>query len=177
MEFKGARIHILNPDDPHNYVVTTDPGTLRKLSMVEILKQNLKFQPAMMPLGKPVFYSGQGQVRFVKYDSGHWQLLVDNKPFLIKGMSYMPTRVGQSPDDGTLVDWMKEDDNHDGVISAPYESWVDKNGDNKRNADEPVVGDFSLMKAMGVNTLRIYYQAYMKDDKAFFGKNVQRVWV
>ena len=56
-------------------------------------------------------------MRFVKYESGHWQLLVDNKPFFIKGMAYMPTKVGQSPDDGTLVDWMKEDDNHDGIIA------------------------------------------------------------
>ena len=127
----------------------------------------------MMPLGKPVFYSGQGQVRFVKYESGHWQLLVDNKPFFIKGMAYMPTKVGQSPDNGTLVDWMREDDNHDGVISAPYEAWVDKYGDNKRHADEPAVGDFQLMKEMGVNTLRIYYQSYMKSDKAFLEKMYQ----
>ena len=141
--------------------------------MVEIVKQKLNMQPPMMPLGKPVFYSGQGQVRFVKYESGHWQLLVDNKPFFIKGMSYMPTKVGQSPDDGTMVDWMQEDDNHDGIISAPYEAWVDKYGDNKRHADEPVVGDFQLMKEMGVNTLRIYYQTYMKSDKAFLEKMYQ----
>jgi hypothetical protein len=170
LEFKGAKIHISNPDDPHNFVVTTKPGVLRKLSVLEIAQQELKWKPKMMPLGKPVFYSGQGQVRFVKYESGHWQLLVDNKPFLIKGMSYMPTKVGQSPDDGTMVDWMKEDDNHDGVISAPYEAWVDKYGDNKRHADEPAVGDFQLMKEMGVNTLRVYYQPYMKSDRAFLEK-------
>ncbi len=169
MEFKGAKIHILNPDDPNNNVVTTNPGILRKLSMVEIIKRKLNIQQ-MMPLGKPVYYSGQGQVRFVKYESGHWQLLVDNKPFFIKGMSYMPTKVGQSPDEGTMVDWMEEDDNHDGVISAPYEAWVDKYGDNKRHADEPAVGDFALMKDMGVNTLRIYYQTYMKADRPFLEK-------
>ena len=84
----------------------------------------------------------------------------------------MPTKVGQSPDDGTLVDWMQEDDNHNGIIDAPYEAWVDKYGDGKRHADEPVVGDFQLMKEMGVNTLRFYYQASMKSDKAVFRKNV-----
>src|ERR1035438_6164306 len=99
----------------------------------EIVKEQLNIQPKKMALGQPIFYSGQGQVRFVKYESGHWQLLVDNKPFFIKGMSYMPTKVGQSPDDGTLVDWMKEDDNHNGIIDAPYESLVDKYGDNKRH--------------------------------------------
>ena len=169
MEFKGARIRILNPDDPHHFVVLAKPGIIRKLSMLEIVKQRLNIQPKMA-LGKPVFYSGQGQVRFVKRTSGHWQLLVDNKPFFIKGMSYMPTKVGQSPDDGTLTDWMKEDDNHDGNIDAPYEAWVDKYGDHKRHADEPVVGDFALMKDMGVNTLRIYYQSYMKSDKLFLEK-------
>ncbi len=170
MEFKGAKVHILSPDDPHHYVTTTNPGTIRKLSLLEITKQELNIKPKKMPLGNPVFYSGQGQVRFVRYESGHWQLLVDNKPFLIKGMSYMPTKVGQSPDDGTLVDWMQEDDAHDGNISAPYEAWVDKYGDNKRHADEPVVGDLQLMKEMGVNTLRIYYQATMKADKPFLEK-------
>ena len=170
LEFKGANIHILNPDDAHHFVAATKPGTLRKLSMMEIVKQKLNIKPKKMPLGKPLFYSGQGQVRFVRYESGHWQLLVDNKPFFIKGMSYMPTKVGQSPDDGTMVDWMREDDHHDGKISAPYEAWVDKYGDNKHHADEPVVGDFQLMKEMGVNTLRIYYQPYMKSDKLFLEK-------
>jgi tetratricopeptide (TPR) repeat protein len=170
MAFNGAKIRILNGEDPHNFIATTKPGIIRKLSLLEIVKQKLNIKPPKIPLGKPVFYSGQGQVRFVKYKSGHWQLLVDNKPFFIKGMSYMPTKVGQSPDDGTLVDWMQEDDNHDGVISAPYESWVDKYGDNKRHADEPVVGDFKLMKDMGVNTLRMYYQPTMKSDKAFLEK-------
>ncbi len=170
MEFKGARIHILNPDDPHHFVTTTKPGIIRKLSALEIIEQQFIWHPKMIPLGKPVYYSGQGQVRFVKYESGHWRLLVDNNPFFIKGMSYMPTKVGQSPDDGTLVDWMREDDNHDGIISAPYEAWVDKYGDNKRHSDEPAMGDFALMKDMGVNTLRIYYQSYMKSDKAFLEK-------
>ncbi len=170
MEFKGGKIRVINPDDPHNFVAITRPGVLRKLSLLEIAKQKLNLQPRAMSLGKPVFYSGQGQVRFVKYENGQWQLLVDNRPFFIKGMSYMPTKVGQGPDDGTLVDWMREDDDHDGIIDAPYEAWVDKYGDNKHHADEPVVGDFKLMKDMGVNTLRIYYQPYMKSDKAFLEK-------
>jgi len=167
LEYTGGKIRIYNSDDPNKYVTVTSPGVIRKLNVWEIAQRNLKFKPKMMPLGDPVFYSGQGQVRFVKYSSGHWQLLVDDKPFLIKGMSYMPTRVGQSPDDGTMVDWMQEDDNHDGKISAPDEAWMDIHGDNKRHADEPVVGDLQLMKDMGVNTLRIYYQTYMKADKPF----------
>jgi len=170
LEFKWGNIRILNAEDPHNYVTITKPGVVRKSSMIEAAQQKMNWQPPKMPLGKPVFYSGQGQVRFVKYESGHWQLLVDNKPFLIKGMAYMPSKVGQSPDNGTLVDWMREDDDHTGQIDAPYKAWVDKYGDNKRHDDEPVVGDLKLMKDMGVNTLRIYYQTYMKEDKPFLEK-------
>jgi len=85
-------------------------------------------------------------------------------------MAYAPTRIGQSPDDGTLVDWMREDGDHDGKIDGPYQAWVDKDGDNKRHPDEPVVGDLELMKEMGVNTLRIYYQTYMELDKPFLEK-------
>ena len=173
LEFKGAKIRILNADDPHQYVTLTTPGTIRQLSLLEIANLKLNGRAPKIPLGNPVFYSGQGQVRFVKYESGHWQLLVDNNPFFIKGMSYMPTKVGQSPDNGTLVDWMQEDDHHDGNISAPYEAWVDKYGDNKRHADEPIVGDFQLMKEMGVNTLRIYYQPSMTVDKPFLEKMYQ----
>ncbi|MDE2028798.1 MAG: hypothetical protein KGJ11_09695, partial [Candidatus Omnitrophica bacterium] len=170
LALEGCRIRILYPDDPHKYVTLTWPGRLRQLTPAEIAQKKLNPEPEKIPLGKPVYYSGQGQVRFVKYSSGHWQLLVDNKPFMIKGMSYMPTRVGQSPDNGTMVDWMQEDDDHDGKIDAPYQAWVDKNGNNKRDPDEPVVGDLALMKEMGVNTLRIYYQATMKADKPFLEK-------
>ena len=172
MEFKGAKIRIITTDDPHVFVTITKPGSIRELSLSEISEKG-SWKPKMMPLGNPVYYSGEGQVRFVKYENGHWQLLVDNKPFMIKGMSYMPTKVGQSPDNATMVDWMQEDDNHDGNISAPYEAWVDKYGDNKRHDDEPVVGDLQLMKEMGVNTLRIYYQLSMKADKAFLEKMYQ----
>ncbi|MDE2009500.1 MAG: tetratricopeptide repeat protein [Candidatus Omnitrophica bacterium] len=174
LDLKGCDIRILHPDDPKHYEAITWPGRLIKLTPSQIARQKADGQPDKRPLGQPVYYSGKGQVRFVKYSSGDWQLLVDNKPFLIKGMSYMPTRVGQSPDNGTMVDWMREDDDHDGKIDAPYQAWVDKYGDNKRHSDEPEVGDFYLMKQMGVNTLRIYYQTYMKADKPFLEKMYKR---
>jgi tetratricopeptide (TPR) repeat protein len=173
LEFKGAKIRMVPTDDPHHFVAATSPGEIRELSASEIASQGASVQPAKIPVGAPVYYSGKGQVRFVKYESGHWQLLVDDKPFFIKGMAYSPTKIGQSPDDGTLVDWMKEDDSHDGKITAPYEAWVDKYGDNKRHDDEPMVGDFQLMKEMGVNTLRIYYQASTQSNKAFLEKMYQ----
>ena len=87
-------------------------------------------------------------------------MLVDGRPFIIKGITYAPTKVGQSPDKGTLVNWMMEDSNHNGILDGPYESWVDANHNNKQDSNEPTVGDFQLMKEMGVNMIRFYHQPF-----------------
>jgi len=79
------------------------------------------------------------------------------QPFVIRGMTYAPTKIGQSPDKGTLKSWMLEDNNDNGRPDGPYDSWVDKNNNNQQDTDEPVVGDFQMMKEMGVNTLRLYH--------------------
>ena len=49
---------------------------------------------------------GEGRVQLVQYENGHWQLLVQGRPYVIKGITYAPTRIGQSPDKGTLANWM-----------------------------------------------------------------------
>jgi beta-glucuronidase len=85
-------------------------------------------------------------------------MLVDNKPFMIRGITYGPTRVGESPDKGTMQNWMEQDTNNNGLIDAPYEAWVDKNKNDLQDKDEPAVGDFFLMKNMGVNCIRLYHQ-------------------
>ena len=46
--------------------------------------------------------SGKGRVQAVQWSNGHWQLRVDGKPFVVRGISYDATPVGQSPDEGTL---------------------------------------------------------------------------
>ena len=112
---------------------------------------------------------GQGDVHLVQYENGHWQLLVQGKPYVIKGITYAPTKVGQSPDKGTLANWMEEDTDGNGRTDGPYDAWVDKNRNNQQDPDEPVVGDFALMKEMGVNTLRIYTQP-QKPDKELLKK-------
>jgi hypothetical protein len=56
------------------------------------------------------------------------QLVVDNHPFIIKGVCYSPTPVGQSPQDG-------------------YNWWADS---------ATYCNDFPLIKAMGANTIRTY---------------------
>ena len=84
---------------------------------------------------------------------------MNDKPFIVKGVCYWPIKVGESPDDATWRDWMTVDDDGDGRIDVAYQSWVDKNRNNKRDPDEPEVGDFQLWKEMGCNTLRIYHPA------------------
>lgn len=88
-----------------------------------------------------------------------WRLLVDQKPYIVKGVCYEPTQIGESKNDATQGDWMLQDVNRNGLIDSPYESWVDRNNNNRQDADEPVVGDFRLLQQLGANTIRIYHHA------------------
>jgi beta-glucuronidase len=101
-----------------------------------------------------------GKVQLLQYDNGDWQMMVDNKPFVIKGITYAPTKVGQGPDDGTLTSWMEYDFNNNGKCDGPFDAFIDKNGNNKQDGDEPAIGDFKILKDMGVNTIRIYHQPF-----------------
>ncbi|MBI4981731.1 MAG: hypothetical protein HZC15_01065 [Candidatus Omnitrophica bacterium] len=59
--------------------------------------------------------------------NNHYQLIVNNKPFIVKGVCYNPVPIGQSHD---------------------YDWWSDPN--------KPWLVDGKLMQEMGVNTVRIY---------------------
>ena len=92
--------------------------------------------------------------------SRHWQLFLHGMPFIVKGIAYNPTPVGQSPESNTLADWtsMSEADlNNNNLLDGPYDSWVDKNKNNFQDDHEKTIGDWQLLKDMGVNTLRIYH--------------------
>jgi hypothetical protein len=93
----------------------------------------------------------------VQKTSDGWRLLVDGKPYIVRGVSYQADKVGEDPNTGTLRDWMVVDDDQDGRMDAPYQSWVDKNRNDRRDTDEPEVGDFQLLAEMGVNTIRVYH--------------------
>ena len=54
------------------------------------------------------------------------------------------------------------DFNKNGKVDGPYDAYVDKNKNNKQDPDEPSVGDFQLMKDMGVNTIRLYHHSTNK---------------
>ncbi len=100
--------------------------------------------------------AGAADVKVVQGPTG-WKLLVDGKPYVVRGVCYSADKVGEDPNRSTLQDWMVEDDDRDGKIDAPYQSWVDKNRNDRQDADEPTVGDFKLLQEMGVNTIRIYH--------------------
>ena len=143
-------------NDEKNDVFTTYPGRIVEKGMIDQVKERLPWNEKV-ELKKIVKRSGKGKVHLVQYESGHWQLIVDNEPYVIKGVTYAPTKVGQSPDKGTMKNWMEEDSNNNGKIDGPYDAWVDSNKNNEQDADEPVVGDFQLLKEMGANTIRVYH--------------------
>jgi len=98
------------------------------------------------------------EVKTVKDERG-WQLLVDGRRFFIHGMCYTPTAIGESSDDNTRRDWMVVDDDKDGRNDYAYQTWVDTNRNNQRDPEEKEIGDFQLMKDMGVNTIRVYHHS------------------
>ncbi len=96
------------------------------------------------------------EVKTQKSSDG-WRLMVNGKPFFIKGMDYSPTTIGESSDNHTRRNWMAVDDDHDGRNDFAYQTWVDVDRTNKRSQDVKEVGDFELMHAMGVNAIRLYH--------------------
>jgi beta-glucuronidase len=154
-KLEGAEIRIINGFDKevHNDIVVTNPGRFVKNGILDKLKP----RPSADTLSIKRRL-GKGKVHLVQYENGDWQLIVAGKPYVIKGITYTPTKVGESPDEGTLSNWMYADLNQNNKIDGPYDSFVDKNRNNRRDAREPIVGDFRLMKEMGVNTIRVYHQ-------------------
>ncbi len=161
VELKGARIKIIGgfDNDIDNDIFVVEPGKLQVNSQQSTVNSqiiSLK-QKQQAKIRKAI---GGEHVKLVQYENKDWQLLVEGKPYFIQGMNYSPTKIGQSPDDGSLENWMEEDGNKNGLADAPYDAWVDKNRNNKKDEDEQALGDFRLMQEMGVNTIRIYHHPY-----------------
>lgn len=152
-----ADIKIINGYDNEvaNDIVISNPGKFVKVNLLE----QFKFKPDvnLLSITKRL---GKGRVHLIKYETGDWQLIVDGKPYIIQGITYAPTKVGQSPDNGTMTNWMYDDFNNNGSVDGPYDTFVDKNRNNIQDKNEPVAGDFKLMKEMKVNTIRLYHQPY-----------------
>ena len=147
-KLEGADVRIINgyDNDVANDIAIVNPGRFVKTGLLDKINFNPKF-------GKPkvVKQSGKGKAYVVQYEDRSWQLIVDGKPYIIKGITYSPTKVGQSPDEGTLTSWMEDDFNHNGKADGPYDSYLDT------DPQKRPVGDFKLMREMGVNTIRLYH--------------------
>lgn len=164
MGLTDARIKIINrfDNDKNNDVFEINPGKLTA-------KKNNRNGVDLSSL-KIVKTVGGPKVKLVQYENTHWQLLVDDKPFMIKGITYSVVPIGKSPDRGTwnvARDWQLVDTNKNNIHDGLFEAYIDKNKNNKRDANEPVVGDAQLLKDLGVNTLRAYHHIY---DKELFRK-------
>ncbi|MBU0710249.1 MAG: hypothetical protein KJ793_06040 [Candidatus Omnitrophica bacterium] len=149
-----ADIKIVNgyDNDVSNDMTIADPGRFQRVSFWDRLRERFR-----RPSRKVKSRLGTGKTHLLQYENGDWQLIVDDKPYMIRGVTYSPTKVGQSPDDGTLGNWMEEDFNNNGKIDGPYDAFVDKNRNNLQDDNEKPVGDFQLMKEMGINTIRVYH--------------------
>ncbi len=155
----GASIKVKNKfdDNLRNDVFSINPGKIVKAKSNDFVQKQADFSKQ-----QTVKTIGTGSIKLLKYDNNHWQMTVDNKPYVVHGMAYSPNKVGLSPDNKTLDvsrDWMFADFNKNGIIDSPYEAWIDANRNNIQDPDEKAVGDFQIMKDMGVNTLRLYHHA------------------
>ncbi|MCP4649653.1 MAG: hypothetical protein GY853_06185 [PVC group bacterium] len=149
-----AKVRIQNGSDLDlsNDIAVTDPGSF--ISYTHADRLAAVSDPSTLTIAEQ---RGTGKVQVVKYSSGHWQLIVDGKPFIIKGMTYGPTQVGMgSQEQG---EWISLDSNNNDKIDAPYDSWVDRNNNNIQDFNEPTVGDFQLLKELGCNSIRLFHSA------------------
>lgn len=161
MSLEGAKIQVENGFDAEiaKDVFIVNPGRLIKKSVTSALADKFsKIVESKKKKSKVKKASDGRKVYFLRHDDGSWQLIVEGRPYMIKAVTYAIAKVGQSPDDGSLKNWMEYDYNNNGKSDGPYDAFVDKNNNNKQDKDEPSVGDFKLMKDMGVNTIRLYHQ-------------------
>ncbi|MCL2484590.1 MAG: hypothetical protein FWF00_01055 [Endomicrobia bacterium] len=153
----GAKIQIDNgfDNDVRNDIFTINPGMLVPATAADFEQKHIDLSKVGV---KKI--QGEGKVKLVQYNNNHFVLLVDGKPFTVKGVTYSPNKVGLSPVKGTLNnnrDWTWDDYNKNGIIDGPFEAWVDTNRNNIREEYEKPVGDFNLLQAMGANTLRLFH--------------------
>lgn len=155
LEYRDYSFDVTNGGDTqlNNDIIKMNPGRFVTRTREEKL--------AALPTAADMTVAdrrGKGAVQAVRYANGHWQLIVEGRPYFVRGVSYSPTRIGIGPQNDPNFDarWMFDDTNHNGIIDAPYESWVDANRNGRQDPEEPASGDFRLMQEMGVNTIRWY---------------------
>ncbi len=150
--FKDCVIDIDNPGADNQKINKIHPGYFVKASQ--------QTAPAMTNIIK---HKGAGKVQLWEYQNHHWIMTVDGQPYFIKGMCYGVTKIGQSPDLKNMSGFPDLDE-PEGV----FDSWVDNNKNNSKDADDAVIGDPALLKNMKCNTIRLYYGAHSPKSLARF---------
>jgi len=164
----GGICDITNGKDTNlsNDVVMVDPGRW---------VPNVPHERVDLSQLKIINRRGEGKIRLVQYENKHWQLLVNNRPFVVRGLSYKPTPVGLHVAGGVGNKWMTSDENNNGKPDSPYDSWVDWNGNGRQNSKDKAVGDFQIMKDMGGNAIRLFRgSSSLEYDPKEFNKEVLR---
>lgn len=158
LRLEGARVIVEGgyDNDLENDAMRVDPGRL-----VRAAPEAVNPPPADLSTLSIKRERRQGRVRARQYANGHWQLLVDGQPWVIRGISYSVAAVGESHDEGTYKDWMLADRNQNDVLDS-LETFVDANRNNRQDPNEPSVGDLQLFHDMGINTIRLYHHAANK---------------
>jgi Glycosyl hydrolases family 2, TIM barrel domain len=162
MDYQPGHIQVVNKfdNDIKNDSFVVDPG---KLVAVKKRKEPKPVDLSKLDVVKTI---GGPKVQLKQFSNRHWQFLVDGKPFPIKAVTYSVTPVGASPDRGTWNPsrgWQEVDSDKNGIHDGFFESYVDKNNNNKKDNDEPAVGDATLLKELGANSLRAYHHLYDKE--------------
>lgn len=140
--------------DPHKTRIAVTPGQLIRCKNGSNKKgrsDSNKFK---------IIQRRGGKVNCIQYENGHWEFQVNGKPFFVRGVQYSPTKVGKD----YQWNWMKADENSNGLVDTAYETWVDKNRNNKKDKNEKIVGDFKLLKEMGCNAIRLFNNTILNKE-------------
>lgn len=164
IKLEGADVTIKNTfdNDVRNDVFIVNPGKIVPAKPGDLERKYAG--PEKTGIKK---VTGTGRVKLIQYNNNHYRLTLDDKPHVVRGITYVPNKVGLSPDEGTvdnIRDWSFDDYNRNKKVDGPYDTWVDANRNNKQDDDEKAVGDFALMKEMGVNTLRLYHHSGLNKE-------------
>ncbi|EKD27798.1 MAG: Non-specific serine/threonine protein kinase [uncultured bacterium] len=108
-------------------------------------------------------FNNFSEVKVLKNEQGAWQLFVNDKPFFIKGVDYNPVKIGSENYQDVTDSWFFYDENYNEKNDPAFESWIDLNNNGIQDANEKTIGDFQILKDMGVNTIKVNLPLFSKE--------------